>query len=65
VERLGALESVGVTELLANVIGTDAEISRTRAFLADWLGSLPPLPPRDERTVFLVILTPSRDKMLP
>jgi len=37
-ERLGALESVGVTELLANVIGTDAEISRTRAFLADWAG---------------------------
>jgi 5,10-methylenetetrahydromethanopterin reductase len=37
-ERLGVLGEAGVTELLANVIGTHAETSRTRSFLADWVG---------------------------
>ena len=32
--RLAALEAAGATELMANVVGTDAERARTRAFLA-------------------------------
>jgi 5,10-methylenetetrahydromethanopterin reductase len=36
--RLGRLESLGVTELLANVLGTEEEVARTRAFLVSWGG---------------------------
>jgi 5,10-methylenetetrahydromethanopterin reductase len=34
--RLASLEGIGVTELLANVIGTGEEIARTRSFLVQW-----------------------------
>jgi hypothetical protein len=36
--RLSALIGIGVTELLANVIGTEEEIARTRSFLVQWDG---------------------------
>jgi F420-dependent oxidoreductase-like protein len=36
--RLASLEGIGVTELLANVIGTEEEIARTRSFLVQWGG---------------------------
>jgi 5,10-methylenetetrahydromethanopterin reductase len=36
--RLDVLEGVGVTELLANVLGTEEEVARTRAFLVSWGG---------------------------
>jgi 5,10-methylenetetrahydromethanopterin reductase len=36
--RLEALEGLGVTELLANVLGTEEEVARTRAFLVTWSG---------------------------
>jgi alkanesulfonate monooxygenase SsuD/methylene tetrahydromethanopterin reductase-like flavin-dependent oxidoreductase (luciferase family) len=37
--RLSSLEGIGVTELLANVIGTEEEVARTRAFLVQWDGA--------------------------
>lgn len=37
--RLSALAGIGVTELLANVIGTEEEVARTRAFLVQWDGA--------------------------
>jgi F420-dependent oxidoreductase-like protein len=37
--RLSSLEGVGVTELLANVIGTEEEVARTRSFLVGWDGA--------------------------
>jgi alkanesulfonate monooxygenase SsuD/methylene tetrahydromethanopterin reductase-like flavin-dependent oxidoreductase (luciferase family) len=37
--RLSALTGIGVTELLANVIGTEEEVARTRAFLVQWDGA--------------------------
>jgi 5,10-methylenetetrahydromethanopterin reductase len=37
--RLEVLEGVGVTELLANVLGSEEEVARTRAFLVSWAGS--------------------------
>jgi F420-dependent oxidoreductase-like protein len=36
--RLASLEGIGVTELLANVIGTEEEVARTRSFLVQWDG---------------------------
>jgi 5,10-methylenetetrahydromethanopterin reductase len=36
--RLASLEGIGVTELLANVIGTEEEVTRTRSFLVQWGG---------------------------
>ena len=37
--RLASLEGIGVTELLANVVGTEEEVARTRAFLVGWEGA--------------------------
>jgi alkanesulfonate monooxygenase SsuD/methylene tetrahydromethanopterin reductase-like flavin-dependent oxidoreductase (luciferase family) len=37
--RLSSLEGIGVTELLANVLGTEEEVARTRSFLAGWDGA--------------------------
>jgi 5,10-methylenetetrahydromethanopterin reductase len=37
--RLAPLEGIGVTELLANVLGTDEEVARTRSFLVGWDGA--------------------------
>jgi 5,10-methylenetetrahydromethanopterin reductase len=37
--RLSSLEGIGVTELLANVLGTEEEVARTRAFLVGWDGA--------------------------
>ena len=34
--RLDVLEGAGVTEVLANVLGTEEEVARTRAFLVSW-----------------------------
>jgi alkanesulfonate monooxygenase SsuD/methylene tetrahydromethanopterin reductase-like flavin-dependent oxidoreductase (luciferase family) len=39
--RLDELEGVGVTEVLANVLGTPEEVARTRAFLVSWSGRGP------------------------
>ena len=36
--RLLALDGIGVTELLANVLGTEEEVARTRSFLVQWDG---------------------------
>jgi F420-dependent oxidoreductase-like protein len=36
--RLSSLAGTGVTELLANVIGTEEEVARTRSFLVQWDG---------------------------
>jgi alkanesulfonate monooxygenase SsuD/methylene tetrahydromethanopterin reductase-like flavin-dependent oxidoreductase (luciferase family) len=37
--RLSSLEGIGVTELLANVLGTEEEVARTRSFLVGWNGA--------------------------
>jgi 5,10-methylenetetrahydromethanopterin reductase len=37
--RLSSLNGIGVTELLANVIGTEEEVARTRSFLVQWDGA--------------------------
>jgi 5,10-methylenetetrahydromethanopterin reductase len=37
--RLASLEGIGVTELLANVLGTEEEVARTRSFLVGWDGA--------------------------
>jgi F420-dependent oxidoreductase-like protein len=37
--RLSSLEGIGVTELLANVLGTEEEVARTRSFLVGWDGA--------------------------
>jgi 5,10-methylenetetrahydromethanopterin reductase len=37
--RLSSLNGTGVTELLANVLGTEDEVARTRAFLVQWDGA--------------------------
>jgi 5,10-methylenetetrahydromethanopterin reductase len=37
--RLSSLNGTGVTELLANVIGTEEEVARTRSFLVRWDGA--------------------------
>ena len=37
--RLSSLEGIGVSELLANVIGTAEEVARTRSFLVQWDGA--------------------------
>jgi 5,10-methylenetetrahydromethanopterin reductase len=37
--RLAPLEGIGVTELLANVLGTEEEVARTRSFLVGWDGA--------------------------
>jgi 5,10-methylenetetrahydromethanopterin reductase len=37
--RLSSLEGTGVTELLANVLGTEEEVARTRSFLVGWDGA--------------------------
>jgi 5,10-methylenetetrahydromethanopterin reductase len=37
--RLSSLNGIGVTELLANVLGTEEEVARTRSFLAGWDGA--------------------------
>jgi len=36
--RLASLGGIGVTELLANVLGTEEEVARTRSFLVEWDG---------------------------
>ena len=36
--RLSSLAGTGVTELLANVTGTEEEVARTRSFLVQWDG---------------------------
>ena len=38
-DRLSSLAGIGVTELLANVIGTEEEVARTRSFLVGWDGA--------------------------
>ncbi len=42
-ERLGALATIGATEVLANVVGTPAEQARTRDLLRRWDQSRPPI----------------------
>ena len=37
--RLSSLNGIGVTELLANVLGTEEEVARTRSFLVQWDGA--------------------------
>jgi 5,10-methylenetetrahydromethanopterin reductase len=37
--RLSSLAGIGVTELLANVLGTEEEVARTRSFLVSWDGA--------------------------
>ena len=39
--RLAPLEGAGVTELLANVLGTESEVAETRAFLVEWAARRP------------------------